>query len=231
MHLPSVTKRGLITLISLACIALLSGGWYLITKPQRDAEHLVQILQQVQVGHTRIEALARSLREAGATSTSRNGTCQTLGDSFQSTPSGSPVDSGRSSSSVGLGSECDYQVVVINKFLHRLRLAPTAGIVAHVDATSGTVAEMLVFSTIGDYGEIATINFSQVEGQITWCGRDTCVQRGNHSDGTPMRTAVTISADAPPAERNRLLRLNTSCFSKMGGCKNARELLPIAENN
>jgi hypothetical protein len=225
-------KQLIIMLITLAgIIGLLGEGVYLITKPQRDAEHLVQILERLQVGHTRIEELAQAFRGAGLTATSKEGTCQTdLRRVLEPTSSGPTVSSVASSLSGDTGPKCNYQLVIRNRLLHGLGLAPTAGIIADIGTNGGTAAEVLVFSTIGEHGEIADVHFSQVEGQVTWCGRDTCVRRWNQSDGAPMRLAIAISADASSAERNRLLRINTSCFSKIGGCKNARDLLPIKEN-
>lgn len=230
MHLPTVTKQRVIILISIAGMVVLMGG-YLATKPQRDAKHLIQILQQVQVGHTRIEELAQTLRGAGVSATSKGGNCQKdLSSPFAPKSLRPPVSNGGSSLSGGLESKCNYQLVVINKLLHGLRLAPIAGVVADIGTSGGTVDALLVFSTIGENGEIAAVNFSQVEGQVTWCGRDICVRRWNQSDGAPMRIAIAVSPDASLVERNRLLRLNTSCLSKIGGCKDARELLPISDD-
>lgn len=64
----------------------------------------------------------------------------------------------------------------------------------------------------------------------TWgTSEDTCVGRFYNSDHAVGRLNVQVSADAPSTERNRLLNFNTHCLSKIGGCKNASELLPIGD--
>jgi hypothetical protein len=37
---------------------------------------------------------------------------------------------------------------------------------------------------------------------------------------------IDASPSASAAERNKFLDFNTSCLSKIGGCKDAQELLP-----
>jgi hypothetical protein len=97
--------------------------------------------------------------------------------------------------------------------------------------TSGeTVDQLLVFFTIGANGEIALVNFIQLEGKATSCGRDTCVRRWYQFDGAPMRIAIEVSSSASPAERNRLLNFNTSWLTRIGGRKNVSELLPISDD-
>ena len=93
--------------------------------------------------------------------------------------------------------------------------------------TSGeTVDQLLVFFTIGANGEIALVNFIQLEGKATSCGRDTCVRRWYQSDGAAYEDCQ-VSPSASPAERNRLLNFKTSCLTRIGGRKNVSELLPI----
>jgi hypothetical protein len=92
------------------------------------------------------------------------------------------------------------------------------------------VDQLLVFFTIGANGEIALVNFIQLEGKATSCGRDTCVRRWYQFDGAPMRIAIEVSSSASPAERNRLLNFNTSWLTRIGGRKNVSELLPISDD-
>jgi hypothetical protein len=78
--------------------------------------------------------------------------------------------------------------------------------------------------THNDFGYIANIIYRQIKGHPD-CGRETCVQKINHSPGV----VVTVSSSVPLAERNHFLALNTACFARVGGCKNARDLLPVPE--
>ena len=74
--------------------------------------------------------------------------------------------------------------------------------------------------------QIALVNFIQLEGKATSCGRDTCVRRWYQSDGAAYEDCQ-VSSSASPAERNRLLNFKTSCLTRIGGRKNVSELLPI----
>lgn len=217
MHFSPRRKHQVITLACLLGIIVLMTLWYVISKPRRDADHLLQALQHVQVGQTHAGELTQIFRETGVAGASPKGTC--------------PPDVSSSPSAGAPGAECNYQLSVTNKFLNRLRLAPVAGIVANIGISGGTVTELQMFSSIGEYGNTADVQFFQVEGHPTECGRLSCVRRLNASDGAPWKILITVSSAAPLAERNSLLGLRTSCFSKIGGCKNVRELLPISADN
>jgi hypothetical protein len=100
----------------------------------------------------------------------------------------------------------------------------------NIDANEGIVDQVLLFYHMGDFGNSGLVQvIQQAPGKATSCGRATCVQRSYGSDGAVVKIRIQIAADAPSAERNHLLNINTRCFSKIVGCKNARELLPISE--
>jgi hypothetical protein len=124
----------------------------------------------------------------------------------------------------------NYQVVLTNKFLHALKLAPVAGVIVNIGADKGIIDEMQIFWEIGESGNTAEVRFFQVASHEPECGRNVCVRRRNGQNGRPWRIQIDASSSAPPAERNRFLSFNTSCLSKIGGCKDAGELLPISED-
>jgi hypothetical protein len=204
---------------------------YLIVKPQRDATRLLQVLEHVQIGHTRIEEIAPALRGAGAVAGVRDGTCEAdLSGSLRSKALHPTESNGGSPSPAGLQRACGYSLSVDNKFLHRLRLAPLTNIAVTIDATDGTVDQIILFYATGEFGNIGLVHFIQsIAGKATACGQDTCVWRSHGSDGAVVKIRIQVSADAPAVERNRLLSINTHCLSKIGGCKNAGELLPSSE--
>ena len=230
MGSPRVLKRLLLILIVVCGITVLAAV-YLIVKPQRHAARVIQVLEQVQIDHTRIEDIAPALRRAGAVAGVKSGKCEVdLNGPRDPKTSRSPASNGGSPLPAELERVCGYNLDVDNKFLHKLGLAPATTISVNIDASDGIVDQILFFLYIGEWAHIGTLHFIQiVPGRATTCGQDTCFER-YYSKGSP-RIDIQVSADAPSAERNRLLNFNTRCFSKIGGCKDLRELLPIAENN
>jgi hypothetical protein len=228
MPSPDVRKRLLLILIFVCGIAV-SLTAYVVAKEQRDAAHLIKVLEQVQVGHTQIEDIAPSLHSARTAAASNDEGCEA--NSRHSKVS-SPAETGGGGSPLPAGHLCGYDLVVMNRVLHGLRLAPVTGIVANVETNNGIVDQLLIFYQLGDFGNIGLVDFIQVApGKATNCGRATCVERSYGSDGAVVKIRIQVAADAPSAERNRLLNFNTRCISKIGGCKNASELLPISEHD
>jgi hypothetical protein len=128
------------------------------------------------------------------------------------------------------GSSSGYGLTLKNGLLHSLKLAPISGITVSIGADKGIVDEILVFSAIGESGNTADVRFSQVANHEPECGQNVCVRRWNGQDGRAWRILIDVSPGAPPAERNRFLNFNTSCISRIGGCKDARELLPLSDD-
>jgi hypothetical protein len=120
----------------------------------------------------------------------------------------------------------NYQVVLTNKFLHASRLAPLAGVIVNIGADRGIIDEMQIFWEIGEDGNTAEVRFFQVATHEPECGRNVCVRRWNGQNGRLWGIQIDASPTAPAAERNRFLNFNAACLSKIGGCKDAEELLP-----
>jgi hypothetical protein len=113
-----------------------------------------------------------------------------------------------------------------NDLLHRLRLAPVAGVMVHIGAEQGVIDEIQIFWEIGESGSAAQVRFFQVGNHEPECGKQICVRRRNGQDRRPWMIQIDASPSASAAERNKFLDFNTSCLSKIGGCKDAQELLP-----
>ena len=225
-----VHKRMAFMLFSVCGIAVLAAA-YLTIKPQRDAARVIRVLEQVQIGHTRIEDIAPALRREGAVAGVRGGKCEAdLSGSLHTNASHPPESEGGSSVTAELHPVCGYGLFVENKFLHELKLAPITNIAVSIEASGGIVDQIILFYATGEFGNIGVVHFIQsAPGKGTTCGRETCVGRFYGSDRAVVRLNVQVSADALPAERNHLLSINTRCFSKIGGCKNASDLLPVSE--
>jgi hypothetical protein len=118
------------------------------------------------------------------------------------------------------------QIVLTNKFLHAFKLAPVAGVFVHIGADKGIIDEMQIFWEIGESGNTAEVRFFQVANHEPECGRNVCVRRRNGQNGRLWKIQIDASPTVPAAERNRFLNFNAACLSRIGGCKDAGELLP-----
>jgi hypothetical protein len=125
-------------------------------------------------------------------------------------------------------SRSGYGLTLRNDLLHSLKLAPIAGVTVDIGADKGIIDEMQIYWAIGESGNTAEVRFFQVASHEPECGQKVCVRRWNGQDGRPWKIQVDASPTTPPAERNRFLSFNTACLSRIGGCKDARELLPTA---
>jgi hypothetical protein len=127
MH-SSRVRKVVLTLIFVCAIAVLVMA-YLTVKPQRDSAHLIRVLEQVQVGHTRIEDIAPALRSAGAVAGVKGGKCE-ADLTGPSTPkrSLSPDSGGGSSLPTDSEGVCGYNLSLSNDFQHGMRLAPITSI-------------------------------------------------------------------------------------------------------
>jgi hypothetical protein len=115
------------------------------------------------------------------------------------------------------------------------------GIGFHSDISVGTMADCGPGSTSCNFDYLASIDVGQSLGPAcrdarhnaiidNCCNQPICARRINITPpGYPNGVMIGVSASAPISERNRVFALNTGCFSKIGGCKNERDLLPIPE--
>jgi len=215
-----------------AAIALLvASSWYAATKPQRDADRLLRVLRVVQVGQTSTEELNTVIQRERL-----EGVGLTCSPDLEHRP---PIASFPSSTPdkpyeltfPETGSyRCLYNLKIRNTLLSRLKLAPLSGQFAYIwtddKRTTGIELHSLVGSSTTNHSSdyVANVVYRQILGH-PGCGRETCVARINPSP----EVAITVSASAPLFERNRFLAINTACFAKLGGCKSAKDLLPLPD--
>jgi hypothetical protein len=76
------------------------------------------------------------------------------------------------------------------------------------------------------FGYFAYIDIAEGPG---FCEQPICVKGINITPPGYPGVMISISSSAPLSERNRFLALNTACFARLGGCKCARDLLPVPE--
>ncbi|HXE31945.1 MAG TPA: hypothetical protein VN515_09115 [Terriglobales bacterium] len=132
-----------------------------------------------------------------------------------------------------MGDNCLFQFQ--NQWLHLLHLAPSTQFSVMMqrggspsDPGGGTVGTldmaMLVSRDDAGGGAIASaLVFERAHGDP----RDpyqASITFG--SDGRPGRTVVTLAPGSSPRQRSRARAFNLQCLTRLGGCKNSRDLLP-----
>jgi hypothetical protein len=204
---------------------------YGVAKPAHDGAEVLRSIQQVQIGRTGIQELQELLAQNGPESVKLS--CGPTLDymmvhpatpALPSTPGNAAPHSDRQPF------RCLYQAVVTNSVLHKLHLAPSSGLLAQMETNDHFVTSIWVWSDVGDYGELAQAQFQQADRLTPECGKDICVERYSQSDGRPFKVHVTFAAYADTGKRNKILSVDVSCLSKVGGCKNIRELIPAIEH-
>lgn len=174
--------------------------WWQVFSVQRDTEHLLSVLPSVQVGSTTVEQFRQMAEAAGVTP---QGWCQ--------------------------GDTCAYGLQARNRVLRRLRLAPSTGISITVEFKERVASVVSVWGDIGQFSEIGTAMVDEMNyGGRLKCGSPACFGRQDNYPGVPWRVWVKLDATAPVESRKRAFAFNAGCLSRIGGCKNAGELLPSA---
>lgn len=132
-------------------------------------------------------------------------------------------------------SHCVYALEVSNVFQAALGLSRPSYFLINIDLDRQKVSRISVLSGIGAAESIAKIRIEEAPAEAiavnapSFSG-DLFVARWNQTDGTPVKLKIYIKPGLDPTDRSRLYGINAACFSKIGGCRNARELLPIKED-
>src|ERR1700729_69092 len=98
-----------------------------------------------------------------------------------------------------------YQASLTNEFLHRLKLAPIAGVIVNIGADKGIIDEMQIFWEVGESGNTADVRFFQVANHEPECGQKVCVKRRNGQNGQPWSIQIDASPSVSSPERNKFL--------------------------
>ena len=249
----STCRRWILVTLTVAGL-LASSLWYLITNPQREAARFIRVLQRVQVGQTSTKELSDLIdgSRLGGVRLVCSPDLERLAKQPPTVGTPYPTTPGDPGTLVWAGPgpyECRYDFTVTNALLHRLRLAPLSGMTGniitndkvvtgigfHSDISVGNLANCNIGSTNCDFGYVAHIDVGQRMERMRlnahrYCDQPICMKRINITPpGYPNGVMIDVSASAPISERNRVFALNTSCFTKIGGCKSEQDLLPISE--
>ena len=119
---------------------------------------------------------------------------------------------------------CGYELLLSNRILATLHLAPYTVLRAHFWATNGVVDEnSLEFWTVPSQRAIV---LSYVE--VKYCDRCNFFRINPSSDSSPLCTTGSIEiGNASPASNKRIaLTLDTGCLTAWRRCASAAELFP-----
>ncbi len=225
----SMKTRWRLTFSILALLALGTAGcgWYLITKPQRDANRALSLLRKVQVGKTTMDELESMIADSGMRGTVEK---RCAGDlerlvRHHETP-GFPMQGHYLPSIPKQDLKCDYIVYVENNVLRKAHLAEPAfvstGIVVRNRVVTAT--DLMSDLKVDDYSlHILLAQGIPDSPELVSCRKDICRIR------KPALISIFLSESVPISERNRFLSINTSCFSVRGNCMMLHDLLPISE--
>jgi hypothetical protein len=122
------------------------------------------------------------------------------------------------------GANCDYHVEHSNQFLSQLHLAPLMFVGIAVSVRDGMVTRVSVF--LARQG-LTPVVISQNEKLPAGCASSPCMKPVTNMAKITFNFMVTF--DSQSELRNRIPELlNTACLSRLRGCNNYAELLPLA---
>lgn len=124
--------------------------------------------------------------------------------------------------------KCSYAVRIDNHILVKLHLAPLSQLIASVNLENGIVSEVLIYGTV--------IRHNNAETWITWqqiahapdCEQAPCVKFRRRNEKGPALWAATLIYGGPGNHLGNAINVN--CLSRIGGCKDAAEFMPLISN-
>jgi hypothetical protein len=124
--------------------------------------------------------------------------------------------------------KCSYAVWIDNHSLATLHLAPLSQIIASVNLENGVVAEVLIYGIV--------VRHNNAEIWITWqqmvhapgCEQSPCARFRRRNDSGSDLWAATLIYGGPGNHLGNAINVN--CLSRIGGCKDAAEFMPLISN-
>jgi hypothetical protein len=195
-------NRILVPLVALA-VGAVALSYLAITYPRRDLDHVLEQVRTVEVGKTKLADWRTGIED-------------------------SPAGAGKL---VCEGLICGVGWRIENKFLQKLHLAPQTTATVSVDFKGGIADDFHIW--------IEVDNLSDVNGQ-RFAGPGATVHQSNDprfcdanyssylKENFGKRWAVaTMGPCVSRDNRARALSIKTGCLSKIGGCKDGAEILPM----
>jgi hypothetical protein len=119
---------------------------------------------------------------------------------------------------------CSMESEFTNSWLSKLRLAPPTLFRVNVASEGDRVISLQVGEYIDQQASAST-----TEGSIGYGPEPPCApHRRETRFGEPWRVVIFVTPSCSGEQIERAYAYNLACLSKLGGCKNARDLLPGA---
>jgi hypothetical protein len=134
---------------------------------------------------------------------------------------------GHPESSACSSKECEYFFSFDNDWLYRLHLAPHARLTCTLGVYDGILAYRRVFLTSGNTSAVYGAFIEEQTSLPKGVPEPFSVSRQwGGAAGDRWRVHVEMTADATADQHRIAYGLNLKCLSKLGGCRDAQQLLP-----
>lgn len=202
-----MTRRWKCAVALALCFVSFSAGWYWLSKPRRTLEKVLAAVRSIELGSTNLTTFENTLRSQGL-HPEKSTVCQ--------------------------GSDCTYVYSTKNVAQAFLHSAPPSELVVNVTFSKDRASGIVVNSDIGEFGQVAHLRFRQAheipDTQLFKCPDRVCINIRRQSDGTPV-SAYIVAPSVPTSQRNAVLDINSSCFSRLWGCRTLTALLPTIRSH
>jgi hypothetical protein len=125
------------------------------------------------------------------------------------------------------GDRCSYSFVVNNRVASALHISEPTEITTAVTTEKGLVSDIWIHGTVGSTAPIAMVTVQQHSAALA-CAVNPCVKVAEKNSSGPELAWATIVFGG---NGNKIgTAVNSSCLLKIGGCKDAREFMPLISN-
>lgn len=198
--LRGILSKRILLVATLACAAVAAAILYqVIISPRRNLDRFLREVATVEVGKTKIEDWRKNLERAHLAHLD--------------------VRFSQRTASVGCTEE--------NTLLQKLRIAPRTVAWCYVEFEDGVAygidATILALSPNPDWHDFFDRHVHVV---IVGDGSEPCTAHYRAVHTTDSRGTVFMSPCVSPQDRTRAFALNTSCLTRIGGCKTVQSMLP-----
>jgi hypothetical protein len=199
-------KKAILVTSLAICVGAVFAFYFGITASQRQLDAFLKRVSQVEIGKTKFEDWRKEFQQAPISNVVFGGDQQTASISWRGQ----------------------------NKTLYKLRLAPLSTIQATVEFKNGTASDIYIWTEINDAldangaalaGTGATVH-QIIEAPSCSENYSTFIkQNGSHRWVT-----ITMDHCISQAARLKAFAVDSSCLSRIGGCKTAEAIVPAVFN-
>jgi hypothetical protein len=123
--------------------------------------------------------------------------------------------------------ECSFSFSIYNSLLRKTLLAPPAVFSGSIEVKNGKVDVVLLAYLQDNHRRITSVTIGINES----CKKvGPFVRLDRDEKGRPRKAIIGIDSCTPTEDREKFLRINVRCLERIGGCKDAEQLLPALLN-